>query len=167
MNWSGPHGIGDYLASVARSQWKRPPETPGVYLIAERAWRNLPAKADMILYVGRAASLRYQIGRMMCDLLGFTGDDSSSEEFFQHRGGHALWAHYCLPRQIEPTRLYLGWCSECFCADCAEAKLLELITTGPRPVRTCASHRPVLELQQNTTSVIVPEQKNSNGRLYQ
>lgn len=150
MNWEGPNKIGEYLAGVAHSPWKRPPEKAGVYVISERAWRGLPTKANAILYVGQAAYLRYRIGRLLCDLLGFTGD---SEEAYQHRGGHTLWSNYCLPRQIEPADLYLAWCAECVCLACAESKLLEMMSSGPRRVN-CPSHRPALELAQNCCGLI-------------
>ena len=77
----------------------------------------MPTEADKILYVGQAAYLRYQIGRLLGDLLGFTGDNPSSEEAYQHKGGDSVWAHYCLPRPIEPAKLYLGWwvCVRCLC----------------------------------------------------
>jgi hypothetical protein len=154
MSWDGPHRIGDYLGGVAHNPSKRPPEAAGVYVVSEQAWRDVPTKADRILYVGQAAYLRYQIGRLLCDLLGFTGDNPSAEEAYQHKGGHSLWSHYCRPRQIEPANLYLGWCAEYVCVVCAETKLLELVSTGPRRVRGCTTHRPVLELWQNTCGVI-------------
>ncbi len=50
-------------------------------------------------FICSRAYLRYQIGRLLGDLLGFTGDNPSSEEAYQHKGGHSVWAHYCLPRQ--------------------------------------------------------------------
>ena len=123
----------------------------------------MPAETDKILYVGQAPYLRYQIGRLLGDLLGFTGDNPSSEEAYQHKGGHSVWAHYCLPRQIEPAKLYLCWCSECVCVACAEAKLLEMMITGPHRVRICAAHRPVLELAQNCKGLI-PTTPNSTAR---
>ena len=158
MNWEGPNKIGDYLASVARNPWKRPPEKAGVYVLSEKAWRDLPKKADGVIYVGQAAYLRYQIGRLLVDLLGFTGD---SEEAYQHKGGHTLWSHYCLPRQIEPADLYLGWCSDCLCLACAETKLLEMMTIGARRVNICAMHRPVLDLWQNSSG-LTPTTPNSS-----
>lgn len=91
MSWEGPHKIGDYLYTIAHSPWKRPPEAPGVYIVSEKPWHNLPAEADRILYVGQAAYLRHHIGRLMCDLFGFTGDNPSAQEAYQHRGGHSLW----------------------------------------------------------------------------
>ena len=115
MSWEGPHKIGDYLGSVAHSPWKRPPERAGVYVVSEKPWRDVPTEADKILYVGQAAYLRYQIQAAAFDLLGFTGDNPSPEEAYQHKGGNSVWTHYCLPHQIEPAKLYLGWCSECLC----------------------------------------------------
>lgn len=162
MSWGGPHKIGDYLSNVAHSPWKRPPERAGVYVISEKPWRDVPTEADQILYVGQAAYLRYQIGRLLCDLLGFTGDNPSSEEAYQHKGGHSLWSHYCLPHKIEPARLYLGWSSECLCIACAESKLLELMITGPHRVRVCAAHQPCLDLRQNCRGMILGSQ-NSDG----
>ncbi len=162
MSWEGPHKIGDYLGGVAHSPWKRPPERAGVYVVSEKPWRDVPTEADKILYVGQAAYLRYQIGRLLGDLLGFTGDNPSSEEAYQHKGGHSVWAHYCLPRQIEPAKLYLGWCSECVCVACAEAKLLEMMSTSLRRVKICCKHRPVLDLWQNCCHLI-PNTPNSSA----
>jgi hypothetical protein len=162
MSWEGPYKIGDYLATVARSPWQRPPEAAGVYVISEKPWQSLPTKAARILYVGQAAYLRYQIGRLLCDLLGFTGDNSSAEEAYQHKGGHSLWSHYCLPQQIEPVRLYLGWCTECLCLTCAEIALLEMMVTGPHRVPICPLHRPPMNLRQNCEGEIL-NSRNSAG----
>jgi len=85
----------------------------------------------------------------MSDLLGFTGDEPSAEEAYQHKGGHLLWTLYCLPQRIEPGRLYLGWCSECLCIACAETKLLEMTVAGSDRFRICAAHRPALDLWEN------------------
>lgn len=163
MSWEGPQKISDYLGSVARSPGKRPPEGPGVYIVSENSWRDLPTPDDNILYVGPAAHLRYHIGRLVCDLLGFTGDSPSPEEAYQHKGGHSLWSRYCLPFKIEPGRLYLAWCSECLCVACAETKLLQMITTCPHRVRICAAHRPALDLRQNCRGLIATT-PNSTAR---
>jgi hypothetical protein len=87
MSWAGPNKIGDFLNSVAHSPWKRPPEKAGVYVVSDKPWEEVPATADGVLYVGQATYLRYQIGRLLCDLLGFTGDNPSGEEAYQHKGG--------------------------------------------------------------------------------
>src|SRR5215469_10977307 len=149
MSWAGPYKIGDLLNSVARSPGRRPPEKAGVYVVCEKPWEEVPATTDGVLYARQAAYLRYQIGRLLCDLLGFTGDDPHAREAYQHRGGHSLWSHYCLPRRIEPATLYLGWCSECLCIACAETKLLAMMRTGPHRLTICAAHRPALDLGQN------------------
>jgi hypothetical protein len=149
MSWAGPYKIGAFLNSVAHRPGERPPEKAGVYIVCENPWKEVPAAADGVLYVGRAPYLRYQIGRLLCDLLGFTGDNPSGEEAYQHKGGHALWSHYCLPRRIEPANLYLGWCAECLCLACAEMKLLEMMRVGPHRTTICTVHRPALELRQN------------------
>jgi len=89
MSWEGPHRISDYLGNVANSPWKRPPEAPGVYIVSENPWRYMPTHNDNILHVGQAAYLRYHVGRLLCDLLGFTGDNPSAEEAYhaaQERG---------------------------------------------------------------------------------
>ena len=149
MSWEGPHKIIDYLGSVASNSGKRPPEVPGVYVLTANPWRGLPTQKDNILYVGQAPYLRYQVGRLLCDLLGFTGDDPSAEEAYQHKGGHSLWSQFCLPRKIEPGWLYIAWCSTCICVACAENGLLDMMITGPRPGKICTSHKPVLDLKQN------------------
>jgi hypothetical protein len=86
-----------------------------------------------------------------------------AEEAYQHKGGHSLWSHYCLPRKIEPGQLYLGWCSACICVACAETRLLEMMITGPHRVRICVAHRPVLDLGQNCRGLI-PTSPNSTAR---
>jgi len=155
MSWEGPHQINDYLGSVARASRKRPPEGPGVYIVSEHPWRDVPTGDDNILYVEQAAYLGYQLGRLLCDLLGFTGDSPSAAEAYQHRGGRSLWSHYCLPRKIEPGRLYFGWCSACICVACAEARLLEMMITGPHRVGSCPAHEPVLDLAKNCRGLIL------------
>jgi len=161
MSWTGPHKIGEFLNTVAHSSGSRPPEKAGVYVICENPWKDVPTTSDGVLYVGQALYLRYQIGRLLCDLLGFTGDNPSAEEAYQHKGGHSLWTRYCLPRRIEPAKLYLGWCSECLCIGCAETKLLEMMRIGPHRVTICAVHHPVLDLRQNCCA---GEALNFNGR---
>ena len=163
MNWEGPHQIGEYLGSVAQSPGKRPPEAPGVYVVSEKPWNELPMDTDKILYVGQATYLRYQIGRLMCDLLGFTGDEPSPDEAFQHKGGHSLWSSYCLPHRIEPAKLYFGWCREPLCMICAETRLLEIMIVGPQRIRICQVHRPALDLAPNCRGISAAAQ-NSNGR---
>ncbi len=166
MSWQGPHKIGDYLATVVHSPWQRPPEAAGVYLVSEKPWRGLPTEADRILYVSQAAYLRYQIGRLLCDLLGFTGDDPSPREAYQHKGGHSLWSHHCLPHQIEPVRLYLAWCAECLCLTCAETALGKMMITGPHRVRSCSLHRPPIDLWRNCQGVTT-NSRNSVGPNHQ
>jgi hypothetical protein len=129
--------------------------------VSANPWLDLPTRHDNILYVGQAPYLRYQVGRLLCDLLGFTGDDPSAAEAYQHKGGHSLWSRFCLPRKIEPGWLYLGWCSTCICVACAETRLLEMMITGPQPGRICAVHKPVLELEQNCRGSV---SKNLNSK---
>jgi hypothetical protein len=162
MSWEGPYKISDYIGSVARKPSKRPPEGRGVYILSERSWRDIPTRDADVLYVGQALYLRFNIGRLFCDLLGFTSDDPSAEEAYQHKGGHSLWSHYCLPRKAEPGLLYLGWCSTCVCLACAETELLEMMRSGPRRVRICAAHRPALDLRENSRGAI-PTTLNSSG----
>jgi hypothetical protein len=57
MSWEGPHRISDYLGNVANSPSKRPPEGPGVYIVSENPWRDMPTHNDNILYVGQVLGM--------------------------------------------------------------------------------------------------------------
>ncbi len=148
--WAGPYQIGSYLANAVHFEGSRPPEAPGVYVISERQWRDLPDTDCGLLYVARAAYIRYRIGQLLCEMCGFTSDTDEGEAY-GHRGGHALWHHYCQPRHIEPLSLYIGWCYGCSCLDCAEIKLAEMLTVrlNVLTVRSCGSHQPPLDLADN------------------
>ena len=148
--WAGPFQIGSYLANAVRSADSRPPEAPGVYIVSERQWHGMPDPTCGLLYVARVAYVRYRIGQLLCEMCGFTGD-SIEDEAYGHRGGHALWHHYCQPRQTEPLGLYIGWCCDCACLDCAAIKLAEMLTVRLNllTVRSCGSHRPPLDLAKN------------------
>jgi len=43
-----------------------------------------------ILYVDRLYTSDTKLDGLLCDLLGFTGDNPSAEEAYQHKGGHSL-----------------------------------------------------------------------------
>src|SRR5271154_2527745 len=73
--WVGPFRIGDYLAKVVSGRDSRPPDAPGVYVLSEQAWNGLPDRRAGLIYAGQTHYLRYRIGQLLCDLLGFTGDD--------------------------------------------------------------------------------------------
>ncbi len=148
--WAGPYQIGTYLANAVQSAESRPPEGPGVYIVSEHEWRDRPDSTCGLLYVGRAPYVRYRIGQLLCEMFGFT-TDSSDDEAYGHRGGQALWHQYCQPRQTDPLSLYVGWCSDCACLDCAEIKLAEMLTAllNLVTVRSCGSHRPPLDLAEN------------------
>jgi len=151
VGWVGPYQIGSYLASAVRFADSRPPETSGVYVVSERPWGDVPDRACGLLYVARAAYVRYRIGQLLCEMCGFTSD-TVEEEAYGHRGGHALWHRYCQPRQREPLGLYIGWCCDCACLDCAEIKLAEMLTVrlNVLTVRSCSSHQPPLDLAENS-----------------
>jgi hypothetical protein len=146
--WAGPFRIGDYLANVTRQREARPPDASGVYVLTERTWQTMPTKQANIVYAGQAQYLRYRIGQLLCDLFGFTGDDSADGDAYEHRGGHLVWHRYCIARNMEPLNLYVGWCTPCNCMDCAEARLLDLmaIGLGSAARRTCHRHSPMLDL---------------------
>jgi len=148
--WAGPYQIGSYLENAVRFAHLRPPEAPGVYVISERGWGDLPDRSCGLLYVSRAAYVRLRIGQLLCDMCGFTSD-GPKDEAYQHRGGHQLWHSYCTARQVEPLSLYIGWSCGCACLDCAELKLAEMLTIrlNVLTVRSCASHRPPLDLAEN------------------
>ena len=146
--------IGLYLDNVIRDRDSRPPESAGVYVISERLWNEMPNKSSGIIYVGQARYLRSRIGALFCDLLGFTGDEYSDGEAYEHSGGHFLWHYYCVAHAVEPSSLYVGWCSPCKCLDCAEAKLRDLmdIRWNLYPTRSCEHHIPALELFHNCST---------------
>src|SRR5260370_21875095 len=156
--WVGSYRIGDYLSSVIQARDSRPRDSAGIYVVSERAWDEMPCKSSEILYVGQARYLRRRIGALICDLLGFTGDEYSDGEAYEHSGGHFLWHYYCIAHAVEPLSLYVGWCSPCRCLDCAEAKLRELM--DPRwnlyPTRSCEHHTPALELFHNCSTSVPP-----------
>jgi hypothetical protein len=157
--WVGPFKIGEYLADVVSGQNPRPPDAPGVYVVSERTWKGLPDRVSNLIYAGQAPYLRYRIGQLLCDLLGFTSDDPADGEAYEHRGGHLLWHRYCVARGVEPTNLYFAWCTPCKCLDCALNRLLEmtlfaLACTSHRP---CDKHNPTLDLTYNcSASVTLP-----------
>jgi hypothetical protein len=95
------------LSNVTRDRESRPPDSSGVYVVAERPWREMPTKTSGIIYVGQARYLRRRIGELLCDLLGFTGDDYSDSEAYEHRGGQILWHYYRIAHAVEPSSLYL------------------------------------------------------------
>jgi hypothetical protein len=148
---AGACQIAEYLETVVRSPDLRPPDAPGVYVISEQPWREMPSKTSGILYVGQAMYLRRRIGQLLCDLMGFTGDEYSDRESYEHRGGHRLWHCYCLARGVEPSSLYVGWCSQCLCLDCAEAKIREMMDVrwNLYPTRSCDRHVAALEVFSN------------------
>ena len=152
--WTRAYRIGDYLGNVIRDRDSRPPESAGAYVISERLWDEMPNKSSGIVYVGQARYLRSRIGALLCDLLGFTGDEYSDGEAYEHSGGHFLWHYYCVAHAVEPSSLYVGWCSPCKCLDCAEAKLRELIDIrwNLYPTRSCEHHSPALELFHNCST---------------
>ena len=153
--WAGPFRIGDYLAGVVSERDSRPPDAPGVYVLSEQAWKGIPdGRADLI-YTGQTHYLRYRIGQLLCDLLGFTGDDPADEEAYEHRGGHVLW-HYCIARGVEPVNLHLSWCAPCKCMDCAVSTLLELTPFGSALARrrNCSKHHPALDLAYNCSAPV-------------
>jgi hypothetical protein len=150
MQWRGPFRIRDYLSHVVRDQELRPPDALGVYVVSEHSWVAPPNREAGIIYVGQAHYLRYRIGQLLMDLLGFTSDDRADGEAYEHRGGHSLWHRYCLERGIEPIDLYFAWYPQCECLDCAEAKLLELVSKEWKvPSRSCGRHIPMLDLLHN------------------
>ena len=158
LSWTSACRIGDYLSNVIRDRDSRPPESAGVYVVSERPWDEMPSKSSEILYVGQAKYLRSRIGALLCDLMGFTGDEYSEGEAYEHSGGHFLWHYYCIAHAVEPTNLYLGWCSPCRCLACAEVKLRELINIpwNLYSTRSCEAHIPPLGLFHNCSTSYPP-----------
>lgn len=154
--WAGPFKIGEYLAGVVSGQSPRLPDAPGVYVVSERTWSGVPDRTGNLLYAGQAPYLRYRIGQLLCDLLGFTSDDPADGEAYEHRGGHLLWHRYCVARGVEPMNLYFAWCAPCKCMDCALNRLLEmtLFASACGPRRTCEKHNPTLDLIYNCSACV-------------
>jgi len=148
--WVGPYQISSYLANAVRDPSPRPPEAPGLYVLSERPWHDLPDDTCGLIYVGRAAYIRYRIGQLLCEMCGFTSD-TIDDDAYGHRGGHAIWHRYCLPGKVEPLSLYIAWCSDCRCLDCAEAGLVQMLKVrlNVTPLYFCSRHRPALDLALN------------------
>ena len=148
--WVGPYQISSYFGNAVRDADARPPEAPGLYIVSERPWRGMPDGNGGLIYVGRAAYIRYRIGQLLCEMCGFTSD-TTEDEAYGHRGGHTIWHRYCLPRKVEPLSLYIAWCSDCTCLDCAEMKLAQMLAVrlNVHPVTSCSRHRPPLDLADN------------------
>ena len=148
MAWSVPLKIIDYLSDPARQQHLRPPETPGVYVISERCWAGAePAKSAGVLYVGQSGYLRYRIGQLSADMLGFTGDNPGYSGSYYHSGGHQIW-HHCLGHNAPAHLLYFAWYANCHCLDCAEIGLIRLLAPSLNRARpgTCVQHPQILPL---------------------
>jgi hypothetical protein len=157
--WVGPFRLDQYLASVVSRQKLRPPDAAGVYILSEHTWEGIPDARANLIYAAQAPYLRYRIGQLLCDLLGFTGEDPADSDAYEHSGGHLLWHRYCIARGVEPVSLHIAWCSPCKCIDCAENRLLELTQFGPSSAmrRSCAKHDPALDLAYNCSrSVAFP-----------
>jgi hypothetical protein len=144
--WVGPYQISSLLGDADA----RPPEAPGLYIVSERPWSGMPNLNAGLIYVGRAAYIRYRMGQLLCEMCGFTSE-TTEDEAYGHRGGHAIWHRYCLPRNVEPLSLYIAWCSDCRCLDCAEMKLAPMLTVrlDVMPIHPCSRHRPPLDLAEN------------------
>ena len=94
--WAGPYQIGSYLANAVRSADSRPPEAPGVYIISERQWQDMPdLLAVCCTSPGGVRSLR--IGQLFCEMCGFTGDSPKDEAYKAPRSPCAL------PSQLSAT----------------------------------------------------------------
>jgi hypothetical protein len=154
--WMGPFRIDQYLATVVTARDSRPPDAAGVYVLSERDWKGMPDERANLIYAAQAPYLRYRIGQLLCDLLGFTGEDPADGDAYEHRGGHLLWHRYCVARGIEPSSLHLAWCSPCKCIDCAENSLLELTRDGSGSAlrRSCGKHESMLDLAYNCSASV-------------
>ncbi len=148
--WVGPYQISSYLGNAVRDADAQPPEASGLYIVSQRPWSGMPDVNAGLIYVGRAAYIRYRIGQLLCEMCGFTSE-TTEDEAYGHRGGHAIWHGYCLPRNVEPLSLYIAWCSEGQCLDCAEMKLAPMLTVrlDVMPIHPCSRHRPPLDLAEN------------------
>jgi hypothetical protein len=157
LTWAGrPFKIGEYLSAVGCGHNPRPPDAAGVYVVSEKTWKGAPDATANLLYAGQARYLRYRIGQLLRDLLGFTSDDAADGEAYVHRGRHLLWHRYCRARGVEPTELYFACCAPCKCTNCALKKLLEmtLFASACTPQRACDQHNPALELTDNCSATV-------------
>lgn len=150
MPWNAPFKIGDYLSDPLVRTDLRPPAERALYIVSRQPWRSkLPDQRDSVLYVGQSNDVRYRLGQLIGDALGFTGDSPGYSGSYYHSGGHRLW-QYCLQEHVSVSTLFLAWYTSCVCLDCGEIALIgqlkPLLARGV-PVQ-CAIHTPVLPLAQ-------------------
>src|ERR1700687_5924447 len=128
MNWQEPYLLRDWLSQPFLHRDRRPPESDGIYVLSERHWNRQPEAQAGILYVGQAQFLRDRIGRLVAEILGFTGDNPSYGGSYYHSGGHRLWHGHCLKMNTEPIEFFLGWYAKPQCLDCGETGLIRLFS---------------------------------------
>jgi hypothetical protein len=68
--WAGRYQIGSYLANAVQSADWRPPEAPGVYIVSEHEWRDVPDSTCGLLYVAKAAYVRYRLANFCVKCVG-------------------------------------------------------------------------------------------------
>jgi len=118
----------------------------------------MPTKASGIIYVGQARYLRRRIGELLCDLLGFTGDDYSDSEAYAHPPrDRLLWRDYCIAHVVEAFDP-VSWVVLTLQMSGLRGrpKLRELmdIRWNLYPTLSCEHHSPALELFHNCSTSV-------------
>ena len=122
-----------------------------IYIVTERSWTGTPQAETGILYFGQTSSLRYRVGQLVAEILGFTTETPGVAGAYYHGAGHRIWTDYCLQRNAEPLTLNIGRFTKFECLNCAESQLIKRYdpvynaTVG----NICRRHMPPLSLEQN------------------
>lgn len=106
MNWTGPYQLRSLLdCRGGTPDCNLPPESPGLYVITERAWTDHPAQTDNVLYVGKSVSLRSRIGDFISSLCGFHGIHAG-----RHSGGISMNEKYVRQGdEHNPLDIWIAW----------------------------------------------------------
>jgi hypothetical protein len=127
----------------------------GIYIVTERSWTGTPQAEAGILYIGQTGSLRYRVGHLVAEILGFTNEAPGSVFSYFHSGGHTIWTDYCLQQNVEPLTLNIGWTTKFECLNCAESELIRKFNPGYNASlgKICRTHVPPLSLGQNSSDI--------------
>jgi hypothetical protein len=109
--WVGSFTI-EQLMSNCMNDVFRPSASNSVYLVSKEPWESHPSGGCDPLYVGGSTQLRFRIGDLIADMLGFFPPR-------HHPGGQSLY-DYCKRNSLSPLYLHIGWLDKCGCTECAE-----------------------------------------------
>jgi hypothetical protein len=117
-----------------------PPDSNGVYVVAEHTWLSSPSRESIVLYVGGNSSASplflTRVGSLVADMLGF---------WWHHSGGQSIYRH-CEAKGLHPLDLHLGWVGNIPCPRCGEKEIhdaLKPLLAKKVPPR-CPKHAPPL-----------------------